>query len=46
MVMLISYWKNAPLMNGKCQNCGEPLDDPILTHCSNKCIFEGYLKSK
>lgn len=32
-------------MGGKCQNCGQDLDDPSLTHCSDKCRFESYLKS-
>ena len=32
-------------MNGKCQNCGELIEDS-LTHCSTVCRFEDYLKSQ
>ena len=31
-------------METKCQNCGKPLDDALLTHCSNECQFQNYLK--
>jgi hypothetical protein len=31
---------------GECQNCGKLLEDSLLTHCSNVCLFEDYLKSK
>jgi len=33
-------------MTEKCQNCGKALEDSLLTHCSNECIFVGYLKSQ
>ena len=33
-------------MKGKCQNCGQQLEDSFLTHCSNECRFEDYLKSQ
>ncbi len=33
------------VMNGKCQNCGELIEDS-LTHCSTVCRFEDYLKSQ
>ena len=33
-------------MEGKCQNCGELLEDSLLTHCSDECRFESYLKSQ
>ena len=46
MVKLLSYHQKKITMSGKCQNCGKVLEDSILTHCSNKCLFEGYLKSK
>ena len=31
---------------GECQNCGKLMEDSLLTHCSNVCIFEDYLKSQ
>jgi len=33
-------------MKGECRNCGKLMEDSRLTHCSNVCIFEDYLKSK
>ncbi len=33
-------------MKGKCQNCGQQLEDSFLTNCSSKCQFETYLKSQ
>jgi len=33
-------------MDGECKNCGKLLEDSLLTHCSNVCLFEDYLKSK
>jgi len=33
-------------MEEKCQNCGELLEDSLLTYCSSKCQFENYLKSQ
>ena len=33
-------------MNEKCKNCGEELEDSLLSHCSTKCHFEDYLKSQ
>jgi hypothetical protein len=33
-------------MEGKCKNCGKLIRDSLLTHCSNVCLFEDYLKSK
>jgi hypothetical protein len=30
----------------KCQNCGKLLEDSLLTHCSEICYFEEYLKSQ
>jgi len=34
------------VMKGECQNCGKLMEDSLLTHCSNVCLFEDYLKSK
>jgi hypothetical protein len=31
-------------MKGNCKNCGKILEDALLTHCSNVCRFEDYLK--
>jgi hypothetical protein len=31
---------------GECQNCGKLMEDSLLTHCSNVCLFEDYLKSQ
>jgi len=31
---------------GECQNCGKLMEDSFLTHCSNVCLFEDYLKSQ
>ncbi|HUT07174.1 MAG TPA: hypothetical protein VMW74_10885 [Nitrosopumilaceae archaeon] len=33
-------------MGDKCQICGKDLEDFSLTHCSDECRFEAYLKSK
>jgi len=33
-------------MREKCENCGKELEDPRLTHCSDKCVFEGIKNSK
>jgi hypothetical protein len=33
-------------MKGKCKNCLKTLEDSLLTHCSNKCRFEDYLKTQ
>ena len=41
---LIKVW--AREMGGICQNCGKLLEDSFLTHCSMKCLYEDYLKSK
>ncbi len=30
----------------KCQNCGKSLEDSLLTHCSEICYYEDYLKSE
>ena len=46
MVKLISYPQNEILVNGKCQNCGKLIEDSSLTHCSNVCLYEDYLKSQ
>ena len=27
-------------MSYRCEKCGKILIDPLVTHCSNKCIFE------
>ena len=27
-------------MQGKCKKCGKKLEEPILTHCSNECLFK------
>jgi len=29
-----------------CINCGKLLEDSLLTHCSEKCYYEEYLKSQ
>ena len=33
-------------MGENCQNCGEVLDDSLLSYCSSKCQFENYLNSQ
>lgn len=33
-------------MEKKCLNCGKFLEDSLLTHCSEKCYYENYLKSQ
>jgi len=38
--------KQEIVTKGECQNCGKLMEDPLLTHCSNVCLFEDYLKSK
>ena len=38
--------KDEIVTKGECQNCGKLLEDSLLTHCSNVCLFEDYLKSK
>ena len=38
--------KDEIVTNGECQNCGKLMEDSLLTHCSNVCLFEDYLKSK
>ena len=42
----LSFMTKNKIVKGECQNCGKLLDDPLLTHCSNVCLFEDYLKSK
>ncbi len=38
--------KDEIVTKGECQNCGKFMEDSLLTHCSNVCLFEDYLKSK
>ena len=38
--------KDKIVAKGECPNCGKLLEDSLLTHCSNVCLFEDYLKSK
>jgi len=33
-------------MEEKCPNCGKLLEDSFMTHCSEICVFEEYLKSQ
>lgn len=33
-------------MKGLCLNCEKLLEDSLLTHCSDDCRFEYYLKSQ
>ena len=33
-------------MREKCQHCGKQLKNSDLTHCSNECRFQSYLKSQ
>ncbi|MCH7757014.1 MAG: hypothetical protein IIA19_00825 [Thaumarchaeota archaeon] len=33
-------------MDEKCQNCGQQLEGSGITHCSEECRFEAYLKSQ
>jgi len=33
-------------MDEKCQNCGQQLEGSDITHCSEECRFEVYLKSQ
>jgi len=47
------YYQNLPITinheivtKGECQNCGKLMEDSLLTHCSNVCLFEDYLKSQ
>ncbi len=42
----LSFMTKDGIVKGECQNCGKLLEDPLLTHCSNVCLFEDYLKSK
>lgn len=30
----------------KCENCGRVLDNSLVTHCSDKCLFESVKKSR
>ena len=30
----------------KCENCGKVLDNSLITHCSDKCLFESIKKSR
>jgi len=30
----------------KCETCGKVLDSPLVTHCSDKCLFESVKKSR
>jgi len=30
----------------KCENCGKVLDNYLITHCSDKCLFESIKKSR
>jgi len=30
----------------KCENCGKVLDNSLVTHCSDKCLFESIKKSR
>ena len=34
------------LMGKRCIRCGKPVKKPELTHCSDECRFESYLKSE
>ncbi len=34
------------MLKGECQNCGKLMEDSLLTHCSNVCLYEDYLKSE
>ena len=38
--------KHEIVTKGECQNCGKLMEDSLLTHCSNVCLFEDYLKSQ
>ena len=38
--------KHETVRKEECQNCGKLMEDSLLTHCSNVCLFEDYLKSK
>ena len=45
------HYQNLPITinheivtKGECQNCGKLMEDSLLTHCSNVCLFEDYLK--
>ena len=47
------HYQNLPITinheivtKGECQNCGKLMEDSLLTHCSNVCLFEDYLKSQ
>ena len=42
----LSFMTKDEIVRGECQNCGKLLEDSILTHCCNVCLFEDYLKSK
>ena len=43
----LSFMTNDEIVTkGECQNCGKLMEDSLLTHCSNVCLFEDYLKSK
>ena len=42
----LSFMAKDEIVKGECQNCGKLLEDSLLTHCSNVCLFEDYLKSK
>ncbi len=45
-LLFINIFDNEIIMKEKCQNCGKLLEDSLLTHCSNKCLFVGILNSK
>lgn len=38
--------KQEIVTEGNCPNCGKLMEDSYLTHCSNVCLYEDYLKSK
>jgi len=44
MRILSHQW--AIVVGKKCQNCERHLKDSSLTHCSDECRFESYLKSQ
>ena len=33
-------------MESRCEHCGEELEHPKLTHCSNECLFTVIRNSK
>lgn len=48
MLSNLSYNKNelGVVRTRKCGVCGKELDNPLSTHCSDKCLFESIKKSK